>query len=116
VKKPTLGIAGIKWLRATHLILSVIWLGGALSMNLLRFGWTPSVNGDLYAVDDAILVIDHSVVVPAAFGSLVPGLLESWLTTWGFFKYRWVTLKWIVTVGLMVYAPPSASTRLARIK
>jgi hypothetical protein len=105
MKKPKLGIAGIQWLKATHLTLSVIWLGGALSMNLLRFAWTPSGNGDLYAVDHAIMVIDHSVVVPAAFGSLLTGLLESWLTTWGFFKYRWVTLKWIVTVAMMVCAP-----------
>ncbi len=105
MKKPTLGITGIKWLRATHLIVSVVWLGGALSMNLLRFAWAPLGDGDLYAVDHAIMVIDHSVVVPAAFASLLTGLVESWLTTWGFFKYRWVTLKWIATVALMVYAP-----------
>ncbi len=116
MKKPTLGIAGIKWLRATHLILSVIWLGGALSMLLLRFAWTPSAEGDLYAIDHATSVIDHSVVVPAAFASLLTGLLESWLTTWGFFKYRWVTLKWIVTVGLMVYAPLFQSRWLREIE
>ncbi len=105
MKRTALGITGIKWLRATHLIVSVVWLGGALSMNLLRFAWTPSGDGDLYAVDHAIMVIDHSVVVPAAFASLFTGLLESWLTTWGFIKYRWVTMKWIATIAVMVYAP-----------
>src|SRR5512146_3226361 len=103
MKKPTLGIAGIKWLRAVHLVVSVVWLGGAVSMLLLRSAWTPTGDADLYAIDHATRVIDHSVVVLAAFASLLTGLVESWLTTWGFFKYRWVTLKWIATVALMCY-------------
>ena len=45
------------------------------------------------------------MVVPAAWASLLTGLLESWLTSWGFFKYRWVTVKWILTVAIMIYAP-----------
>ncbi len=104
-KKSTLGTTGKKWLKSIHLILSVIWLGAAISMNVLRYAWSPSANGDLYAVDHSIALIDNWVVVPAAWGSLLTGLLESWLTTWGFFKYRWVTVKWIVTVAIMIYAP-----------
>src|SRR5574341_1405128 len=105
MKRPTLGTTGKQWLKSMHLIVSVIWLGAAISMNVLRLAWAPSANGDLYAVDHAIAVIDNWVVVPAAWGSLLTGLLESWLTTWGFFKYRWVTVKWIVTVAIMIYAP-----------
>jgi len=98
IKKLLLGTTGRQWLKSIHLILSVIWLGAAISMNILRFAWAPSANGDLYAVDHSIAVIDNWVVVPAAWASLLTGFLESWLTTWGFFKYRWVTVKWIVTV------------------
>ena len=105
IKKPLLGTTGRQWLKSIHLILSVIWLGAAISMNILRFAWAPSANGDLYAVDHSIAVIDNWVVVPAAWASLLTGFLESWLTTWGFFKYRWVTVKWIVTVAIMIYAP-----------
>ena len=105
LKRPSLGTAGKQWLKSTHLILSVIWLGAAISMNVLRLAWTPSTNADLYAADHAIGLIDNWVVVPAAWGSLLSGLLESWLTAWGFFKYRWVTLKWIGTVAIMLYAP-----------
>jgi hypothetical protein len=105
IKKPLLGTTGRQWLKSIHLILSVIWLGAAISMNVLRFAWAPSVNGDLYAVDHSIALIDNWVVVPAAWASLLTGFLESWLTTWGFFKYRWVTVKWIVTVAIMIYAP-----------
>jgi hypothetical protein len=104
-KKFLLGKAGKQWLKSSHLILSVIWLGAAVSMNILRFAWAPTENSDLYAVDHAIRLIDNWVVVPTAWGSLLTGLLESWLTPWGFFKYRWVTVKWIMTVAIMLYAP-----------
>lgn len=104
-RKLTLGTTGKQWLKSIHLIVSVIWIGAAVSMNVLRFAWVPTSDGDLYAVDHAIAVIDNWVVVPAAWGSLLTGLFESWLTSWGFFKFRWVTLKWIATVAMMVYAP-----------
>lgn len=107
IKKATLGTTGKQWLKSMHLILSVIWLGAAISMNILRFAWTPIGNGDLYTIDRSIALIDNWVVVPAAWGSLLSGFFESWLTTWGFFKYRWVTVKWIVTIALMIFAPLS---------
>ena len=104
-KRLVLGATGKQILKSTHLMVSVIWLGAAISMNMLRVGWTPATNGDLYAVDHAIAVIDNWVVVPAAFASVITGLLESWLTTWGFFKFRWVSVKWILTLAAMVFAP-----------
>ena len=103
--KQLLGAKSKQWLKSFHLIVSVIWLGAAISMNMLRVGWAPTASGDLYAVDHAIAVIDNWVVVPAAFASLLTGLLESGLTNWGFFKFRWVTVKWVLTVAAMIYAP-----------
>ncbi len=105
VKNPVLGTTGKQWLKGIHLTLSVIWLGAAISMNVLRSVWVPLGPDDLYAVDHAIMLIDRSVVMPAAFGALITGLVESWLTTWGFFKYRWVTIKLIAVVAMMLYAP-----------
>lgn len=105
IKKPLLEPTGKQWLKGIHLTLSTLWLGAAVSMNSLRIAWAPVGPNDLYAVDHAILLIDHWVIIPASFGAVFTGLLESWLTTWGFFKYRWVTTKWMVTVGLMLYAP-----------
>ena len=104
-KRWVLGATGKQLLKSAHLIVSVVWLGAAISMNMLRVGWTPSANGDLYAVDHAIAVIDNWVVVPAAFAAVITGLLESWLTTWGFFRFRWVSVKWILTLAAMVFAP-----------
>jgi hypothetical protein len=104
-EKYALGATGKQLLKSTHLIVSLIWLGAAISMNMLRVGWAPTSGGDLYAVDHAIAVIDNWVVVPAAFASVITGLFESWLTTWGFFKFRWVSVKWIITLAAMIFAP-----------
>ena len=105
MKKPILSPAGRQLLKSAHLTVSIIWLGAAISMNVLRYAWAPATGADLYAVDYAIGLLDNWVVVPAAWLSLLTGLFESWLTTWGFFKYRWVTVKWIATTAMMIYAP-----------
>jgi hypothetical protein len=105
MKKITLSPKGRQWLKSIHLIVSVVWVGAAISMNMLRVAWTPVAGTDLYAVDHAISLIDNWVVVPAAMLSLLTGLLESWLTSWGFFKFRWVTVKWIATLAMMISAP-----------
>ncbi len=105
MKKPTLSPTGRQALKSAHLTVSVIWLGAAISMNVLRYAWVPAVDADLYAVNHAITLIDSWVVVPSAWLSLLTGVFESWLTTWGFFKYRWVIVKWIATLGMMIYAP-----------
>lgn len=105
MKRFTLGRLGKQLLKSVHLTIAVIWLGSAISMNALRLGWVPVANTDLYSVDHAIAVIDNWVVVPAAMLTLVTGFLESWLTTWGFFRHRWVTVKWVLTAALIVSAP-----------
>jgi hypothetical protein len=105
MKKPALSPAGRQWLKSAHLTVSLIWLGAAIGMNVLRYAWVPVADADLYAVDHSIGLIDNWVVVPAAWLSLLTGLLESWFTTWGFFKYRWVIVKWIGTLAMMIYAP-----------
>lgn len=103
MRKRKLGATSKQWLKSIHLICSVIWLGSVVSMNLLRWVWEPVGNGDLYAIDHAISLIDQWIVLFSALGALLTGFLESWLTTWSFFKYRWVTIKWIVTGMVLLF-------------
>lgn len=102
--KPRLEPTSKQWLKGIHITFSVVWLGAAICMNVLRMAWAPKAEGDLYAVDQTVVLLDHWVIIPSALGALTTGALESWLTPWGFFKYRWVTIKWIVTVAVMLYA------------
>jgi hypothetical protein len=36
-------------------------------------------------------------------GCFITGLLISGLTPWGFFKHRWVAVKWILTIFCIVF-------------
>jgi hypothetical protein len=61
-------------------------------------------NGDeLYAFNAVIKLLDDYIIIPAAFGSLITGLLFSLFTNWGFFKFNWVTFKWVATVAQILF-------------
>jgi len=102
-----IGPAGRKWLNGVHMFLASAWVGAAICMTTLRlFSWVNSVqaNGDiLFAVNAAIKLIDDAVIIPSAMGTLLTGLLISLLTPWGFFKHRWVSVKWAVTVVAILF-------------
>ncbi len=96
-----LGAKGRLWLKSINIIFSVVLLGGAVCILLLRvMNWSEGAH--LHALDYAILLIEQGIIIPAATGSLLTGFLESWLTNWGFLRYRWVTIKWIVLIACVV--------------
>ena len=47
--------------------------------------------------------IDDIVVVGGAVGCLLTGLVYSLMTNWGFFKFRWIAVKWISTILLILF-------------
>jgi hypothetical protein len=99
-------------LKICHLLLAGLWIGGAVTLNLMLLIMEPAESGQqLYGYDLARKFVDDCIIVPAAMGCLASGLLISWLTPWGFFKHRWVTVKWILTVsciliGIFILGPP----------
>ncbi len=54
--------------------------------------------GTLYGINLASHFIDTVVVAACgALGCLITGLLYGVFTNWGFFKYKWIILKWALT-------------------
>jgi hypothetical protein len=81
-----------------------LWLGGSAGLNLMiLLPGDPSGAGGLAAYARACKLIDDLVVVPGAIGCLLTGLLFSALSPWGFFKHRWVAVKWALTVYCVLY-------------
>ena len=105
VSRPALGSRGRQWLKSAHLAIGAIWLGAGVCMLVLRLTWLASGQGDPFALNRAVALINDWIVIPMAMGGLFTGLLSSWLTPWGFFKHRWVTVKWIITVAIIVASP-----------
>jgi hypothetical protein len=50
----------------------------------------------------AMIFIDNYIIIPAAIGSCLTGLLYSHLTKWGYLKYYWIMVKWIITIMFIV--------------
>lgn len=95
----------LRWLKVLHLICVSCWLGGAVSLLLLYFLKSDIDDGQvLLGINQSIHHVDMAVVViPGAIGCLITGLAYSTLSNWGFFKQRWLLVKWIITVSAILF-------------
>lgn len=99
-----IGKSGRNWLKAFHIFFSGAWVGAALSMLTIAFlAGAPETGGELHGYAASVKLIDDYVIIASAMGSLFTGLLLSWLTHWGFFKYYWIIVKLAVTVGAVLF-------------
>ena len=95
----TLSPKGMKTLKAFHLILIMMWTIGVFTMCLLY--WKPTSSGLEYLYNQqTAMFIDYALVIPGAILTVVTGIIYGIFTKWGFFKYRWITVKWIA--GILV--------------
>ncbi|MDR2387074.1 MAG: DUF2269 family protein [Deltaproteobacteria bacterium] len=98
------GPKGMKILKLFHLIAAGLWIGGAVALNLMIYALPlPQSDGELYGYNIACKFVDDYVVIPGAIGCLVTGFLICLLTQWGFFKHRWVIIKWFLTVACILF-------------
>jgi uncharacterized membrane protein len=91
--------AQMKWLKCFHLLSVAGWVGGALSVIVLYFlrFKGAEMGSHLHGIDMASNQIDLWVIIAlGGVGCLVTGLVYSIFTNWGFFRHRWVCVKWIV--------------------
>ena len=100
-----LGRRGRLWLRAFHIFFMGLYIGGNIS-ELVIFASAGSAQSDgglqaMYNIPGF-----HFSIAPCAIGTLVTGLLLSWLTPWGFFKHKWVVYTFAGTIlSFLIYFP-----------
>ena len=87
-----------KWLKVLHVYLGGIWGGGAASLFALQCLYPTNSGAEIYARNMAMIFIDNYIIIPAAIGSCLTGLIYSHLTRWGYLKYYWVMVKWTLTI------------------
>ena len=88
----------IKGMKALHLLAALAWAGGAFSMQALGFlklGMDDPATVKL--VEYCRYIVDSWVVMPGLIGCVLTGLFYSIFTSLGFFKFAWVTIKWIIS-------------------
>lgn len=97
-----------KLLLTAHITCSVGWLGAvagflALSIVGLTSRQPEVIRGNYIAMD----LISRFVVIPLSFGALATGLLQALGSSWGLFRYYWITAKFglaiIATLALLMH-------------
>ncbi|MDR1920252.1 MAG: DUF2269 family protein [Candidatus Adiutrix sp.] len=99
-----IGANGQKTLKTLHLITICLWLGGAVAINIMPLVMAPAQSGgELFGYDLARKFLDDFIIIPGAMGCLLTGLFICWLTPWGFFKHRWLVVKWALTIASILF-------------
>lgn len=94
---------GMKGLKVIHLMCAIVWLGSAVSLNLLPHLVEVKDAAGMYWRAELLEAIDMQILVPAAIGCLITGILYGAFTNWGFFRHRWLTVKWVLTVFMILF-------------
>ena len=94
---------GQKWLKSFHVFCGCLWVGAAVSLNMGNLFLRPSDGMELYGAALVLKFIDDFIIIPGALGSLLTGLIYSVWTNWGWFKHRWIAVKWFINVGGVLF-------------
>ncbi len=83
-------------IKTLHIVSGCLWLGSAASVVVLQClrGWSDDSRA-LASLNMDLALLDVTLIIPGAVGSLLTGFLICKTTSWGFLRYRWVIAKWI---------------------
>lgn len=98
----TLGTKGLRVLKICHLLFAIMWIGGVMALVSLQLGQTPQTKEMMYLAAQSHLIVDEYFLIPGGIGIVITAILYGALTKWGFFKHKWLIVKWILTVLLVV--------------
>ena len=100
---------GIKVLKSCHLIFVMIWVVGVITMGVISLS-NPQSGDELYMSFHITRFVDDFLVIPGAILTTFTGIIYGAFTNWGFFKHRWIIVKWIISltviiVGTFIFSP-----------
>jgi hypothetical protein len=98
-----LGAKGQRWLKGIHLVSASLWAGGGAALALQLFFVNPADGRELFGILSAMQFVDLYIIVPGALGCLLTGIVYSAFTGWGWFRHRWLTVKWAVCLYGVVF-------------
>ena len=111
-----LSLGWMRLLKFVHIILSSAWLASAM---ILVFFFTIVIPGasraDLRGILIALKAIDDWVIIPAANGILITGIVYGAFTHWGWFRHGWITAKWGITLYGILFGTFLLGPRLNRL-
>lgn len=97
-----LGSKGMKVLKTFHLLFIMLWVVGVIAMAVVNL-IVPHSGDELYMTLYVNRIIDDALVIPGAMLTVVTAILYGIFTGWGFFKQRWITVKWVVSLLVILF-------------
>jgi Predicted integral membrane protein (DUF2269) len=91
-----IGPKGMKWLKMIHVFLVVLFFGGILSSLALNLHIDMTKYDESYLGYKNLIIISDNIVRWGAIGTLLIGFIYGFFTNWGFFKHRWVGVKFVL--------------------
>lgn len=108
-----LGAKGMKVLKTCHLLFVMMWVVGVMAMAVINLIQAQS-GDELYMTLLISRFIDDVLVIPGAILAVITAIIYGTSTNWGFFKHRWVTVKWIVSILVIIVGTFYFSPKLDR--
>lgn len=69
-----------------------------MALTFLNFACTAGEGAGLYGINLSMKFVDDFIIIPSATGSLLTGVLYAIFTRWGWFKHRWIIVKWAINI------------------
>ncbi len=86
----------MKWLKIVHIVLVSLFFGGILSSVTVNFALGLGSYEDTLKSYKVIVLISDGVIRTGAVGTLAVAFVYGFFTPWGFFRHRWLAVKWIL--------------------
>jgi len=93
-----IGPKGLRWLKIIHVFLVVLFFGGIISSLALNLHINFTKYEEVYLGYKSVIIISDNVIRWGAIGTLLVGFIYGFFTNWGFFKHRWVGVKFILFI------------------
>ena len=89
-----------KFTLSVHITFSVAWFGAIAGFLVLAIAGLVSTNSQtIRSSYIAMELVGWYAIVPFCLAALVTGLIQSYISPWGLFRYYWVTVKFILTIA-----------------
>lgn len=93
-----------KVLKVFHLFAVCFWVGGGMGLILLLHAALDAGSSEeLFGILKSYRFINVIITVyMGAYGSFFTGLAYSLCTNRGFFRHKWIIIKWVMTLGMIL--------------
>ena len=102
----------MRTLKVTHLVGVTVWVSGVICTLVILLALPQqTTQEEILALLNLADSVDYFLIIPGATLTYVLGTAYGLFTAWGFFKHKWIILKWILyniaCIPAMILARPS---------